>query len=131
MGGEKSGVIHLDANYLILGANRSGAEGANLLRWAGAGEAFGTSSVAWIEFATGPATPAVVDFMLQLLEERVVPVGRDEAELAAILFNDVGRKRSARYDCMIAATAIRSGSRLATTHLASFRSFAARGLALA
>ena len=124
-------MIHLDANYLILGGNTSAMEGTNLLRWVGQGEALSTSSVAWMEFVTGPATPGVVEFMLRIVEERVIPVGRDEAELAALLFNDAGRKRPARYDCMIAATAIRSGARLATTHLADFRAFAPRGLELA
>jgi predicted nucleic acid-binding protein len=131
LGRTQSVVIQLDANYLILGGNPSAVECANLLRWASEGEVFSTSSIAWMEFVTGPAVPGVIDFMLRFVGERVIAMGREEAELAALLFNDIGRKRSARYDCMIAATAIRSRARLATTNLADFRGFAARGLEVA
>ena len=45
-------------------------------------------------------------------------------------FNAIGRKRSARYDCMIAATAIQNDARLATNNVADYRAFAPLGLRL-
>jgi predicted nucleic acid-binding protein len=42
-----------------------------------------------------------------------------------------GRKRTARYDCMIAAAAIQAGARLATSNTVDYRTFAAQGLQLA
>jgi predicted nucleic acid-binding protein len=124
-------VIHLDANYLILGARVSTAENANLQRWLAQGDRLSTSAVAWMEFVTGPVTPAVIDSIRQMIENRILPVGREEAELAAQLFNAIGRKRPARYDCMIAAAAIQAGARLATSNTADYRAFAAQGLQLA
>jgi predicted nucleic acid-binding protein len=123
-------VIHLDANYLILGASAANAENAHLQAWLRRGELLGTSAVAWMEFVTGPVTPAVVDSVRRVLEDRIVPVGLDEAELAARLFNAIGRKRSARYDCMIAATAIQNDARLATNNITDYRAFAPLGLQL-
>ncbi len=130
MGRKGVGVIHLDANYLILGASATNAENSHLQAWLRRGEPLGTSAVAWMEFITGPVAPAVVDSVRRVLEDRIVPVGPDEAELAARLFNAIGRKRSARYDCMIAATAIQNDARLATNNVADYRAFAPLGLRL-
>ena len=124
-------MIQLDANYLILGAIASTPESADLRRWLTQGEAASTSAVAWMEFVTGPVGPELVESVRQIVEDRILPIGRDEAELAARLFNAVGRKRALRYDCLIAATAIRTGARLATANRSDFSLFVPHGLELA
>ena len=124
-------MIQLDANYLILGAIASTPQCDDLQRWLAAGEAASTSAVAWMEFVTGPVAPAVVDSVRQVIQERIVPVGRGEAELAADLFNAIGRKRAMRYDCLIAATAILAKARLASANRSDFSLFVPHGLELA
>jgi len=124
-------MIHLDANYLILGGIESSPQNADLKRWLAQGESTSTSAIAWMEFVTGPASSEVVEAIRQVVEDRVVPIGRDEAELAARLFNALGRKRALRYDCLIAATAINSNARLATANRSDFAWFEAHGLELA
>lgn len=124
-------MIHLDANYLILGGIESSRQNADLKRWLSQGEPASTSSIAWMEFVTGPVSPEVVKAMSQVVEDRIVPIGRDEAELAARLFNVLGRKRALRYDCLIAAAAIQSNARLATANRSDFALFEAHGLELA
>ena len=124
-------MIQLDANYLILGAVASTPQNADLRRWLSQGEATSTSAVAWMEFVTGPVGPELVASVRQIVEDRILPMGRDEAELAAELFNAVGRERALRYDCLIAATAIRAGARLATANRGDFSLFVPQGLELA
>jgi predicted nucleic acid-binding protein len=124
-------MIHLDANYLILGGIESSPQNADLRRWLGQGEAASTSATAWMEFVTGPVSANVAQAMSQVIEDRIVSIGREEAELAARLFNVLGRKRALRYDCLIAATAIQSNARLATVNRSDFTPFEAHGLELA
>lgn len=124
-------VIQLDANYLILGTIRSTPQSDDLRRWLSQGEAANASAIAWMEFVTGPVKPELVETMRQMIEDRIVPIGREEAELAANLFNALGRKRALRYDCLIAAAAIRAGARLATANRADFSLFVPHGLELA
>ena len=107
-------MIHLDANYLILGNQEGSLEDAALRGWLEADRTLGTSAIAWLEFVSGPGS---------------APTG--EAELAAKLFNAVERRRALRYDCMIAAAAITAGAELATRNVADFRLFAPHGLILA
>jgi predicted nucleic acid-binding protein len=124
-------VIQLDANYLIRGVIASTSQNTDLRGWLTQGEAVSTSAVAWMEFVTGPVGPELVEAVRQIIEDRIVSIGRDEAELAAGLFNAVGRKRALRYDCLIAATAIRTGARLATANRSDFSLFVPHGLELA
>jgi predicted nucleic acid-binding protein len=123
-------MIQLDSNYLILGTVASTLQSADLQRWLSQREVTSTSAVAWMEFVTGPVGPELVETVRQIIEDRIVPIGREEAELAATLFNAVGRKRALRYDCLIAATAIRSGARLATANRSDFSLFVPYGLDL-
>jgi predicted nucleic acid-binding protein len=124
-------MIQLDANYLILGAIATTSQSAELQRWLSLGEETCTSAIAWMEFVTGPVGADLVGSVRQMIQDRIVPIGREEAELAASLFNLLGRKRALRYDCLIAASAIRSGARLATANRSDFSLFAPYGLALA
>jgi predicted nucleic acid-binding protein len=124
-------VILLDANYLILGPIGFTSQGADLRDWLAEGEMMSTSAIAWTEFVAGPVQPEVIESVRQMLEDRILAVGREEAALAASLFNLVGRKRAVRYDCLVAATAIRAGARLATANRADFALFVPHGLELA
>ena len=124
-------MIQLDSNFLILGTIASTPQASDLRRWLSQGEAASTSAVAWMEFVTGPAGTEVIESVRQMIEDRIIPIGRDEAELAANLFNQVGRKRALRYDCLIAATAILAGARLATSNRSDFSLFVPHGLELA
>lgn len=123
-------VIHLDTNFLIAGAQLGTADNAALRAWLGAGEKLAVSAIVWMEFVTGPLDRRGAVSAQFLIEDRILPVGKDEAELAAELCNLAGRRRSLRIDCLMAATAIRHGARLATRNTADHRLFAPRGLRL-
>lgn len=127
----RAAMIHLDANYLILGSIAGTPQSQDLRRWLKAGEETSASAIAWMEFVTGPVSPATVEAMRQMIEGRIDSLGEDEAELAARLFNATGRKRALRYDCLIAATAIQANARLATSNTNDYRLFFQHGLSLA
>lgn len=124
-------VMHLDANYLILATVAGSPEEQRIRAWLTRGEELATSAIAWMEFVTGPVSPAVVAAMAEVIDDRVHPVERKEAERAARLFNAVGRKRTLRYDCRIAAAAISAGAALATNHQSDYAQFTGQGLRLA
>jgi len=50
--------------------------------------------------------------------------------LAAILFNQTGRRSRTLADCMIAAVAIRCNAKLATINASDFQAFVQHGLIL-
>lgn len=58
----------------------------------------------------------------------VLPLGHDEAEVAAMLFNQTERRRNSLVDCMIAATAINRNAALATCNVRDFERFEDLGL---
>ena len=123
-------MIHLDTNFpigLLVSGSRAASE---VSRWLAAGEPIGTSSIAWCEFLNGPVTAREVSRVVTVLQARIIPFGEPEAVLAADLFNRTGRRWGSRFDCLIAATAMRGQANLATENTADFRPFAAHGLAL-
>lgn len=122
-------MICLDTNYLILGLVPRSAESQDLVRWAQNGETLITPMPAWYEFICGPVTPAQVGAMGAFLS-RLIPFEEPQAVEAARLFNAVNRKRSLRFDAMIAATALVAGAQLATNNRADFARFAPHGLKL-
>ncbi|MEJ0001008.1 MAG: PIN domain-containing protein [Verrucomicrobiota bacterium] len=124
-------MIHLDTNFLIGVANRHLPVEAALVGWLQRGEKFAASAVAWAEFLNGPVKPAHIQQMKVLIEGRVIPLGRPEAEKASQLFNKTGCKRGSMPDCFIAGTAICAGASLATQNRKHFAPFAAAGLLLA
>jgi predicted nucleic acid-binding protein len=65
-----------------------------------------------------------------IIEERIVPFEKPASVLAARLFNQTGRRRSSRFDCLIAAAAITAGADLATINTSDFTPFIAHGLKL-
>jgi predicted nucleic acid-binding protein len=123
-------MIHLDANILILAADRHSPVEDLLETLLQQGEAFAASSIAWAEFLNGPVEPPQVRKMDNLIEGRIIPFGRPEAEIASSLFNATGRKRGSRPDCFIAATAICMRTRLATYNRKDFSPFVRLGLRL-
>lgn len=124
-------MIQLDTNFLILAASAETPEALALSRWLSEGEETSTSAIAWMEFITGPVSEPIIVATLQVIEDRIVSVDRETAELAAKLLNQIGRKRTLRYDCLIAASSIISGAKLATTNRKDFERFTSFGLQLA
>jgi predicted nucleic acid-binding protein len=57
-----------------------------------------------------------------------LPFTAVEAERAATLFNETGRRRGSLVNCMIAAMAIEAGDRLATSNADDFARFVRLGL---
>jgi len=123
-------MVHLDTNFLISAIQPGSPEDAHLRSWLGAGESLGISAVAWAEFFCGPL-PQNDERVARQLFQRVETLSQVDAEMAAHLFNQTGRRSRSLSDCMIAATAIRCGARLATINNHDFRLFAAHGLKLA
>ena len=124
-------MIHLDTNFLIGAVNKGSPLEAILEKWLLEGESLAASSIAWSEFLNGPVSHQQVREMGYLIEGRIISFGADEARQASELFNLIGRKRSARFDCLIAATAICSTAPLATQNRKDFMPFVAAGLRLA
>ena len=124
-------MIHLDTNILIGFVHGKTSIEEVLRNWLQRGETFAVSTVAWSEFLAGPLDDRRMGMVRLLIEDRIVSFGREEAELAAQLFNQAGRKRNSQPDCFIAATAICAGASLATENRRDFQPYVAAGLRLA
>jgi predicted nucleic acid-binding protein len=122
-------MIHLDTNVLI-GLLTGHPIRAQIRQIQLDGGVFACSSVVWTEFLNGPADSPSVRLVESFLEGRILPFEREDAALAARLFNLTGRKRGLRFDCMVAAGALRRGSSLLTLNQVDFESFAPMGLIL-
>lgn len=123
--------LHLDTNFLIFGADPNHAAHKQLRKWLATGETFAVSAMAWAEFRCGPLTPDLLSAWEALLDGRVVPLDHPIAERASDLFNLTGRRSRSLPDCIIAATAMSGGARLATLNRADFAPMVKLGLALA
>lgn len=124
-------MIHLDTNYLVDMVTVGSAGAAKIHSWLKAGKSVTTSAIAWSEFCNGPLTKAQKDAALAVLDQNISDFTWREAEEASRLFNLSGRRRGSHTDCMIAATAIRSGFPLATFNTADFQCLVPFGLVLA
>jgi predicted nucleic acid-binding protein len=123
-------MIHLDTNLLVELVT-VGTPGAVVVRgWLADGERVGTSAIAWSEFCNGPLSAEQKDAAFAIFQGKITDFTWREAEQAARLFNLGGRRRGSHPDCMIAACAMATGSRLATRNTADFTRFAAHGLLL-
>ncbi len=116
-------MICLDTNYLIRGLVQGSEEEAKLQTWTREGHSLVTSTVSWYEFRCGPVTTAEIETM-SLFLHFVLPFTELEAEVAARLFEQGGRKRSLKTDAMIAATALVARASLATNNRKDFALFA-------
>jgi predicted nucleic acid-binding protein len=128
--GTETEMIHLDANYLIRSADLASKEARHMRQWLIRGETLAASSIAWAEFLNGPVDQSEVRYATHLIQGRVVPFTRADAEMAANIFNASGRRRGSRPDCFIAATAICAGASFATENRRDFQPYVAAGLRL-
>ena len=122
-------MIHCDINFLIGLDQPRGPEARALRTWIEQGRAYTVSAIAWTEFLCGPLPPAGLAQMAALFPAPE-PYEPADAELAARLFNQTGRRRGSLIDCMIAAVALRRDAALATRNLDDFRPLTAFGLQL-
>ena len=123
-------MIHLDTSFLIRALVPGSSEGERLERWLRGDLPVRMSSIAWTEFLCGPVDTGSARLAGRVVGESV-PFAALDAELAASLFNQSGRRRGMLNDCMIAAAAIRAGAELATSDRVDFEKFRSAGLALA
>ncbi len=123
-------MIHLDTNYLIGLLIKDSPQTRDVDQWLAAGQTLATSAIAWAEFLNGPVAPLEVNRAAAVLQSRIAPFGRQEAALAASLFNQTGRRRGSRFDCLIAATAILAHAEVATVNQSDFKVFMPHGLKL-
>jgi predicted nucleic acid-binding protein len=79
------------------------------------------------ERAVGADEIALVE---SVIEGNLIPFEQRTAVLAAQLFNQAGRRRGSRFDCLIAATAILANAELATENKNDFTPFVPIGLKL-
>jgi predicted nucleic acid-binding protein len=83
----------------------------------------------WAEFLCGPVNDEEMQVAAALTKEPE-PILVEDAVRGAKLFNATGRRRGSLADCLIAATCLRLGARLATDNLDDFVRFQPMGLHL-
>ena len=123
-------MIHLDTNYLIGLAVRGSIPAANVDQWLGGGETLGASALAWTDFLNGPVSASEIVLVETVIAGNIIAFEKPTATLAAELFNQAGRRRGSRFDCLIAATAISANAEFATENQKDFLPFVAHGLKL-
>ena len=123
-------LVHLDTSFLIRALALGTAESRRLAGWLQESVLLGVSAVTWAEFLCGPIDDEQAMLARTVVGE-AVPLVADDAALAATLFNASGRRRGTLPDCLIAASAIRTGATLATSNPNAFKKFRAAGLELA
>ncbi len=123
-------MIHVETSFLIRSLVRGSREDHRLREWLGAGTEIGLSTLAWTEFLCGPVDSGQIELVKRITGDPV-PFIAEDGMLAARLFNSGGRRRGSLIDAMIAAVAVRSGARLATSNTADFVRWVSAGLDLA
>jgi predicted nucleic acid-binding protein len=93
-----------------------------LREWIGAAAKLGMSCIAWAELLCGPLDSRQLALAAAIVGEPA-PFILDDSIQAAELLNRTGRRRGSFIDCMIAATAIRSGVSFATANRPDFKRF--------
>jgi predicted nucleic acid-binding protein len=123
-------VVFLDTNFLIEAQRPGTPSNQRFSQWLLGGDTFEISAMVWAEFLCGPLSPAEEAFA-----RKVVPVCHavtaPQAELAARLFDQTGRRSRSLADCIVAAGAILANAPLATENNADFVRFVPFGLQLA
>ena len=112
-------MIHLDTSFLIRALMRGTPEDQALRRWIANGESLAVCSIAWAEFQCGPLTSSELAVAGAIIGRHRDFV-KDDAEMAARLFNESGRRRGSLIDCMIAAAAQADDAPVATANEADF-----------
>jgi predicted nucleic acid-binding protein len=123
-------MIHLDTNALIA-LPLWAKEGQPAIQRIAAGEAAGVSSIAWYEFLIGPIDEYEVSLAHAFVRGNIVAMDTVDAQLAASLYNQAGRRRTLKTDALIAAMAIRAKASLLTLNTDDFLPFVPYGLQLA
>lgn len=122
--------VHLDTNCLVYYTN--GDDQAIIERidsWLREGRSLAVSAMVWAEFLCGPLGEEDHDLATGLISD-VLPITREDAALAGLLFQATGRRSKSLSDCVIAATAIHAGVPLATKDHDDFKAFVPHGLRL-
>lgn len=122
-------MIQLDTSFLIRALIPESGEDGLLRRCLEDGTPLVMSAIAWTEFLCGPLRAPEIRLAAEIVGE-VVPFGREEAAVAADLFNRSGRRRGSLVDCMVAAAAMSRDAELATANPADFRRLESHGLKL-
>jgi len=123
-------MILLDTNYLIRALVDQTMESRRITEWMSEGEELITTAACWYEFLCGPVDNEGILVVSALIEDRIVPLTRDQAQEASRLYTETGRKRNLRVDAMIAAAAMVSNATLATENRKDFERFEEFGLQL-
>jgi len=123
-------VLHFDTNALIALPHWA-RDGHSIVQRVVEGEAAAASSVVWYEFLIGPLEDRESGLAHAFLQGRVVSAEEGDAELAAHLFNAIGRTRALKTDALIAAIAIRADAEFVTLNHQDFLPFIDHGLRLA
>ena len=120
--------ILLDTNALIALSDPSNLLFQAAERALKAGAMACTCSVAWHEYVRGPLNDKDRERVLRVIESRIYSLERKNAEFAAKLFNQTGRRRGSTADCLIAAVAVAYDAELMTWNLSDFKPFEPHGL---
>jgi len=123
-------MIHLDTSFLIRALVRGTQEDRALRRWIANGESLAVCSVAWAEFQCGPLTSSELAVAGAIIDGHR-DFTKDDAETAARLFNESGRRRGSLIDCIIAAAAHADDAPVATANRAEFLRLSALGVTTA
>ena len=121
-------MIHFGTNFIIQAVGADAAAKIQFRKWA-MSEDCNISTVVWSEFLCGPLDEQAEAFARQIFP-KPEPLQTADAELAANLFNQTGRRSRSLADCMIAAVAIERAAKLATMNISDFQPFVQHGLAL-
>lgn len=122
--------MHLDTSFLIRALAGPSPENARLRTMLSQRDSLAISALAWAEFCCGPL-PLGAESLAREVVGAIVHVGVAEAERAAALFNNTGRRRGSMMDCLIAASAIEANVPIVTSNVVDFRRFVPHGLQLA
>jgi predicted nucleic acid-binding protein len=113
--------VHLDTDFLVFAASRSGPERKRLLELAESPCEIEMSAVAWYEFSRGPRTPEQLAVARAFLRPHgVVPFTEALAAVAADTFRNLGSPRRRAADIAIGVTAAGSGATLLTRNRGDF-----------
>jgi len=123
-------MILLDANLLIALIKIGDAHHSAARTLIATRNLFSTSAIAWMEFHSRPVEPTHTLALQAILSAGILPFDDATAALAGQLFHATGSKRRTRLDTMIAASAIHTGSELATVNPEDFQPFVFHGLRL-
>jgi len=115
-------IIHLDTSFLIRALSANSSEDRNLREWIAGGVKLAISCIGWSEFLCGPLDAPQLALAVAIIGEPE-PFILEDSVLAVKLFNGSGRRRGSLIDCIIAATAIRTGAGLATSNREDFKRF--------